>query len=80
MTAGVPVITTAVGGNTEVVEQGQNGFLVRYNDEFNLIEAIKSLWHSPEVRTEFIEQGKETVKKFSAEKMLSETVKILLHS
>jgi len=80
MTAGVPVITTAAGGNVEVIEQGRNGFLVRYNDEFNLIEAVKSLWQSPEVRAEFIEQGKETAKKFNAEQMLSETVKVLLHS
>src|SRR3989344_2615641 len=37
MSAGIPVITTAVGGNIEVIKQGENGFMVRYNDEFNLI-------------------------------------------
>jgi len=77
MAAGVPVITTAVGGNKEVIEQGENGFLVRYNDEFNLVEAIKSLWQSPELRQEFIEKGKKTVEKFSSEKMFEQTTKIL---
>jgi len=77
MTAGVPVIVSAIGGNKEVVEQGKNGFLVKYNDEFNLIEAIKGLWESPELREEFIKNGKETVKKFSAERMIKETIEVL---
>ena len=77
MVAGVPIITTAVGGNKEVIEQGENGFLVRYNDEFNLIEAIRSLWQSPELQKEFITKGKEAAGKFNADRMLNETLKIL---
>ncbi len=77
MVARVPVITTAVGGNREVIEQGENGFLVKYNDEFNLVEAVKSLWQDPDLKEEFIKNGKKTVEKFSLEKMISETVKVL---
>jgi glycosyltransferase involved in cell wall biosynthesis len=77
MSAGVPVITTAVGGNREIMKQGENGFVVKYNDEFNLIEAIKSVRDNPELRKEFIENGKKTVQYFSSEKMLSETIEAL---
>ena len=77
MSAGVPVITTAVGGNLEVIHQGENGFLVKYNDEFNLIEAIKTIWQTPELQERFIEEGKKTVAQFSPEKMVEETEKIL---
>mgnify|MGYP001561005476 CR=1 FL=1 len=77
MAAGVPVITTAVGGNREIIRQGENGFMVKYNDEFNLIEAIKTVWQMEELRTRFIEEGKKTVEYFSLEKMLRETMKIL---
>jgi len=77
MAAGVPVVTTAVGGNREVIRQGENGFMVRYNDEFNLMEAIKTIWQTPELRERFIEEGRKTVERFSREKMISETVKIL---
>ncbi len=77
MTAGVPVITTAVGGNKEIIRQGENGFMVKYQDEFNLIEAIKSLWQSPELQEEFKKEGKKTVERFSSEKMLEETIKVL---
>ena len=77
MTAGVPVIATAVGGNKEVIKQGENGFMVKYQDEFNLIEAIKSLWQNQGLQEEFKKEGKKTAENFSSEKMFEETVKIL---
>jgi len=78
MAAGVPVITTAVGGNFEIVSQGENGFLVKYNDEFNLIEAIKSLWNMPELREEFAVEGRKTAAKFTVQEMLNNTVKLFI--
>lgn len=78
MSAGVPVITTAVGGNKEIIHQGENGFMVKYNDEFNLVEAIKTVWQVPEVKERFIEEGRNTVQHFSLEKMIKETEEVLI--
>ena len=77
MQAGVPVITTTSGGNTEVVVQGANGLLVRYNDEFNLVEAMKSLWKQGELREQMVANGRHTVAAFSIEKMYIRTVQLL---
>ncbi len=77
MAAGLPVITTAVGGNKEVIRQGENGFMIKYNDEFNLIEAIRTVWQAEELRTRFIEEGRKAIKRFSSDKMINETIKIL---
>jgi len=77
MSAGVPVITTSVGGNREIVVQGQNGFLVRYNDEFNLVEAIKTLWRQAELRDHLIANGRHTVAAFSIDKMFAGTIRVL---
>ena len=77
MKAGVPVITTTAGGNTEVVTQGANGFLVRYNDEFNLVEAIKTLWKQADVREQMIANGRHTAAAFSVGKMYAQTVDLL---
>lgn len=77
MAAGVPVVTTGVGGNREVIQQGKNGFMVKYNDEFNLVEAIKTVWQTPELQRRFTEEGKKTAEYFSVEKMINETAKIL---
>lgn len=77
MSAGVPVVTTAVGANLEIIKQGENGFMVKYNDEFNLVEAIKTVWQTPELRERFIEEGKKTVAYFSPENMVEETANLL---
>lgn len=77
MVVGVPVIATAVGGNKEVIKQGENGFLVKYNDEFNIFEAIKALWNDKDLGNRFVEEGKKTINKFSSEKMVEETIKAL---
>ena len=77
MAAGVPVIASAMGGNKEVINQGENGFLVRYNDEFNIIEAIKGMHQSSELKSEFMIEGEKTVEKYSLERMINETLALL---
>lgn len=77
MSAGVPIITTAAGGNKEIIRQGENGFMIKYNDEFNLIEAVKTLWKMPELREQFIEEGRKTVPLFNTDNMLKETIQFL---
>ncbi len=79
MAAGVPLITTNAGGNKEIIHQGQNGFMVKYNDEFNLVEVIRALWSSPEIQERFKEEGKKTAAYFNTEKMFDETVALLSH-
>lgn len=77
MACGVPVITSAIMGNREIVHQGENGFMTKYNDEFNLIEAIKTLHQDDELKEKFIREGKKTVEFFSVEKMILETKDLL---
>lgn len=77
MIAGVPVIASVAGGNKEIITQGENGFLVKYNDEFNIIEAVKALWSDKELAEHFAEKGKKIVRKFSSEKMIEETIKVM---
>src|SRR3989344_6558802 len=77
MLSRVPVITTRAGGNPEVIRQGENGFMVNYNDEFNLVEAIKTVWQGEELRERFVANGLITVEHFSLEKMFNETMAVL---
>ena len=78
MAAGVPVIASAVMGNREIIHQGENGFMFKYNDEFNLIEAIRTLHQDNELKEQFIREGKKTAEFFSLEKMITETKEVLL--
>ncbi len=78
MCAGIPLITTNAGGNKEIIHQGENGFMVKYNDEFNLIEAVRTLWSSEETRERFSREGKKTAEYFNVEKMFDQTIDLLL--
>lgn len=75
--AGVPVITTNIGGNPELIKDGENGLLVEYNNKEQLKEAILKLYNNPDLRQKFITNSKEVLKKFSFEEMISKTTKVL---
>ena len=71
----VPVITTAVGGNKEIIRQEKMVFMIKYQDEFNLVEAIKSLWQNPELQEEFKKKAKKTAEHFSSKKCLKKQLR-----
>jgi glycosyltransferase involved in cell wall biosynthesis len=49
MAAGVPVVATAVGGNSEVIANGDTGFLVAL-DEYALAQAVENLLMNDDLR------------------------------
>ena len=53
------------------------GFLVKYNDEFNIVEAIKTLWQTPEMRERLASEGKKIAAMFNVEGMYEKTIAIL---
>jgi glycosyltransferase involved in cell wall biosynthesis len=61
MTAGLPVVATHVGGNPEVVADGQTGLLVPAADPGALAEALLKLWRDPVLRLKMGEAGRERV-------------------
>jgi len=77
MACGLPVVTTDVCGNPEVVKDNYNGLLVEYNDKEQLKNAIMKIWENRNLREEFIENGKEVLKKFTREEMISKTLAAL---
>ena len=76
---GVPVVTTDVGGNPEVIEDGKNGVLVPFNDKKALEANIVELLSNEAKRNRFSRKGKETAAGFAKGKMLKETVSLLQH-
>lgn len=73
----LPIITTPVGGNTEMIQHGVNGLLVAYNDRKELEHAVVRLLTDHALK-EALRSGAEiSLKKFTKEKMVNETIKIL---
>jgi colanic acid/amylovoran biosynthesis glycosyltransferase len=57
----LPVITTPVTGNTELVQDGTNGLMVREADANSLALAIERLINDPSLRRELGQQARQTI-------------------
>lgn len=77
MALGVPVITTSVGGNIELVRDGKNGISVGFNDKEAIKAALLKLYKEPELQTKLSQAGRETAAKFNKEEMINQTERML---
>jgi len=77
MSLGLPVIVTAVGGTTEIVQDGENGRLIPPAEDGKLSEALLKLVASPLERRRLATGGKDTLQRFNPRRMLEETQAVL---
>ncbi len=63
MACGVPVVATAVGGNTEIIEDGKTGILVRPDDPGELASAITRLLEDDDLRRRLSNRARELVRR-----------------
>ena len=77
MACGLPIITTNVCGNPEIIKDNYNGLLVEYNNKEQIKNAILKIWHDKELQEKLINNGKKSAEQFSVEKMINETIKVL---
>ena len=61
MASGLPVVATSVGGNSELVEDGVNGFLVPGGDHWALAEKLCILLKDDRLRKDMGEQGRRII-------------------
>ncbi len=79
MAAGVPIVTTNVGGNAELVKEGITGFLVKPQAPGILAEAISKLLDDREMGRRFGEQARQVAfQNFSMERMVKLTEELYL--
>jgi glycosyltransferase involved in cell wall biosynthesis len=77
MACGVPQVTTGVGGASEVVCDGQTGFLCRPNDPAHLAERIVELLSDVELRSRMSEASRERHRRsFTPGRMVRETATV----
>ena len=77
MGQGVPVVTTSVGGNPELIIHKKNGLLVGYNNKKQLLRAIVEVLEKPALRKKLIKNALEIVKGYTHEKMVDDLLLVL---
>ncbi len=70
MSLGVPIITTAVGGNTELIESRKTGILIPYNDLSVLEKEIRYMYEHCEEAEKYARNAKENVASFSEDRII----------
>lgn len=77
MSAGLPVVSTPVGGIPEAVIHGQNGYLVPPGDDSALAQALIRLLSDPELATKMGHEGRRLYEEhFSADRMCASFVEL----
>lgn len=75
---GTPAVATAVGGNPEVVIDGENGCLVPPEHPQALADAIRELLDQPEVRARYAEAGYARRELFLWDSTVQQTIDLLI--
>ena len=77
MDIGIPIVTTDIGGNPEIIENEKSGLLIGFNDEKEIEKSVIKLLNNKKYGNTLVRQAQKKVQEFSEEKMIKETIKIL---
>ena len=75
MNIGIPVITTSVGGNPELVRDGENGLLVKFDNKEELYSSICRVLDDENLSQRLVRNAKDSLRAYSAERMLQQLLK-----
>jgi len=77
MLNGLPIIATRVGGNPELIEDGETGFLIKPQDSEALANKIKEIINNPDLQQDLSTKTRiKAQEKFSLKRMVRETKEI----
>lgn len=77
MQIGLPIITTDVGGNPELIRDGANGTLVKYNDKEQIKDAIIRIFADYDKAMRLAQAAKADAQNFTPDRMINELLSIL---
>lgn len=78
LAAGVPVVATDVGGNSEAIVDGECGLIVQPDDLTGLAGALKKILTDDTLRHQMSQAARVRAQRFSLENMLDETRRLYL--
>ena len=77
MDLGVPIVTTNVGGNPELIEDGVSGILVPFDDKEALVSAILRVLQNVRLRERMVQNARLATKRFDQKVVAGELATFL---
>ena len=77
MDIGIPIVTTDIGGNPEIIENEKSGLLIGFNDEKEIEKSVIKLLNNKKYGNTLVRQAQKKVQEFSEEKMIKTTASML---
>lgn len=78
MWCGTPIITTAVGGNIELIRNGENGLLLGFNNREGFLKGLKLILGNQNKATLLSDKAKKDVAGYNEGRMISELLNNLV--
>lgn len=72
MASGLPIISSEIRGNVDLVHEGRGGLHVNPRNEEGFAKAIRLLYHHPSLRKDMSEYNMELIKYFSIEAVMED--------
>lgn len=76
MATGLPLIVTDCRGNRDLVNEGENGFVISLDDAGNMADRIEEVYKNTKLRDRFCKENLRRVKKYSLEVVKSSMIYI----
>lgn len=76
MYAGLPIVVTDCRGNSDLVINNKNGFIVDTNDSYSFARKVEELYNNKELSKKFGNSSKQMIKEYLIENVMDDYIKI----
>ena len=76
MACGLPIVASAIRGNTDLIDPGKGGFLVEPDDAAGFADAIRRLLQQPGIRLDMKRYNLEKIRKYSIEAVTAQMAQL----
>jgi len=77
MQVGLPILSTNNGGQTDIVKEGENGFLVNFGDVAGLGDKINLLMKDKSLKRRLSANNKESINQFNINKIINDYLELV---